>query len=586
MKERVILKRNLKKIGLALLSVILLANVLFQTNFVKAATDYGSSFLQSVELLDADGNPTTDFGYYDSVQVHYTWAIPNSSNVKAGDTMQFVLPPELQIVTDLDFSLKDHKGNVVGNVVATKDTGKVVITFTDFVEKNSDVSGYLDFWSNWDKSLVEGNEKVPLVFPVNGSTETITVEVGGKNQIDPTETLYKYGWANAKNPELIQWVVRVNYAKENIQNAVYEDFVGPKQVIDFNSIQAVHGEFDPDDNFTPGAAVPSSDIIQTTDGFKVNLGNLTDSVKISYYTTSTDNGASPSYTNKGQLTGDNYVTQEIEVATPTSGGSGGGEGTTGSVELTKTDDTAERNPLAGAEFKLVNSAGTVMQENLATGTDGKLAITSLKYDTYQLIETKAPTGYVLDASPVEFTIDATHQAIFVSKENKAIKGSVSLVKEDSETKATLAGAEFELQDKAGNTLRSNLITDNAGKLNITDLALGDYRLVETKAPVGYILDATPINFTISEAQLNLTVTKENTKEPEIPGVPEKPIIPNKPDIPEKPTVPKTPVVPDKIVSSDEQPTTLPKTGDSSFASGFGILLVAISTAGLIAFRRK
>lgn len=44
MKERVILKRNLKKIGLALLSVILLANVLFQTNFVKAATDYGSSF--------------------------------------------------------------------------------------------------------------------------------------------------------------------------------------------------------------------------------------------------------------------------------------------------------------------------------------------------------------------------------------------------------------------------------------------------------------------------------------------------------------------------------------------------------------
>ncbi|WP_158304745.1 prealbumin-like fold domain-containing protein, partial [Listeria innocua] len=55
-------------------------------------------------------------------------------------------------------------------------------------------------------------------------------------------------------------------------------------------------------------------------------------------------------------------------------------------------------------------------------------------------------------------------------------------KEDSETKATLAGAEFELQDKAGNTLRSNLITDNAGKLNITDLALGDYQLVETKAP--------------------------------------------------------------------------------------------------------
>ncbi|MFH5583542.1 collagen binding domain-containing protein, partial [Listeria monocytogenes] len=139
----------------------------------------------------------------------------------------------------------------------------------------------------------------------------------GKNQIDPDESLYKYGWADAENPELIQWVVRVNYSKQNIQNAVYEDFIGPKQVVDFNSIKAFHGEFDPDDNFTPGAEVSSSAITQTTDGFKVDLGNLTDSVKISYYTTSTDNGASPNYTNKGQLTGDNFIKQEIEVATPT-----------------------------------------------------------------------------------------------------------------------------------------------------------------------------------------------------------------------------------------------------------------------------
>ncbi|MBA5770705.1 peptidoglycan-binding protein, partial [Escherichia coli] len=76
----------------------------------------------------------------------------------------------------------------------------------------------------------------------------IDVGVGGKNQIDPDESLYKYGWANAEHPELIQWVVRVNYSKQNIQNAVYEDFIGPKQVVDFNSIKAFHGEFDPDDN--------------------------------------------------------------------------------------------------------------------------------------------------------------------------------------------------------------------------------------------------------------------------------------------------------------------------------------------------
>ncbi|MBC2065062.1 collagen binding domain-containing protein [Listeria welshimeri] len=674
MKERTKMKNSLKKVGLAFLSVILLVNVIFQTNFVKAATDYGSDFLQSVELLDGDGNPKTEFGYYDSIQIHYTWAIPNSTSVKEGDTMQFVLPQELKIVTDLNFDLKDHNGNTVGNVVATKSTGKVVITFTDFVEKNSDISGYLDFWSNWDKSLVDGNEKVPLDFPVNGKVDTITVDVGSENQISPDETLYKYGWANAKDPSVIQWVVRLNYAKVDIQNAVYEDFVGPNQVIDFNSIKAFHGEFDPNDNFTPGVAVPSSDIIQTANGFKINLGHLTDSVKVSYYTNSTDNGASPSYTNKGELTGDNYQSQQIEVNTPTSGGSGGGEGTNGSVELTKIDNSDQKNPLEGAEFKLVNSAGTTIQEGIKTGTDGKLTISSLKYDTYKLIETKAPAGYILDTKPVEFTIDNEHQSLFVSKENAPMKGSVSLVKTDKETGATLEGAEFELQDETGNTLQTGLKTNADGVLTVDNLAFGDYKFVETKAPANYILDATPILFTIDEThqkvtvskentsikgsvslvkidsetkeklagaefelqdengetlrtnlktnedgmlyvddllpgnyqfvetkspagyildttpvkfeieidnkQIGLLVTKENTKKPETPEIPN---IPDEPTIPKAPSNPKKP---DTIVSSSNHSQTLPKTGDSPLINGLGLLLVAISTGGLLIFRRK
>ncbi|EHL2679457.1 peptidoglycan-binding protein, partial [Listeria monocytogenes] len=288
-------------------------------------------------------------------------------------------------------------------------------------------------------------------------------------------------------------------------------------------------------------------------------------------TTSTDNGASPNYTNKGQLTGDNFIKQEIEVATPTSGGGGGGEGTTGSVELTKTDDSSQKNPLEGAEFKLVNGAGATVQTGLKTNVDGKLAISNLKYDTYQLIETKAPQGYVLDASPVKFTIDDTHQSLFVSKENTAIKGSVSLEKVDRDTKSLLADAEFELQDKDGNTLKTNLKTDQKGKLTVADLLPGEYQFVETKAPTGYILDTTPLKFKISTEALNVTVTKENTKKPEIPKVP---------------VPPKKPEKPDKIISEDSKQTALPKTGDSPLVNGWGLLLVAISASGLIALRRK
>ncbi|WP_373687518.1 SpaA isopeptide-forming pilin-related protein [Listeria seeligeri] len=585
MKVRFKRSSNFKKIGFIFLSAILLVNVIFQTNFVKAATNYGSELLKTVELQDADGNPKTDFGYYESIQIHYTWEIPNSADAKAGDTMEFTLPEQLKIVTDLNFVLKDDEGNIVGNVVATKATGKVVVTFTDYVEKKSNIKGELNFWSNWDKTIINGSEHVTVEFPIDGDYVTIPVDVGPKNQINPNETLYKYGWADEKNPAIINWVVRVNYAKLSIDNAVYEDFIGPNQTLNFSSVRAYHGVFDADDNFTKGTQVPASAITQTSDGFKIAFGNLTDSVKISYYTIATDGGASSNYANKGILSGDNYVPKTIEVLTPTSGGGGSGEGTTGSVELTKTDNTAQKNPLENAEFKLINSAGTTVQEGIKTGTDGKLAISDLKFDTYKLIETKAPVGYELDASPVEFTIDETHQALFVSKENAPITGSVSLEKLDSETKAKLAGAEFELQGSDGATLQTGLTTNEEGTLTISDLALGDYQLVETKAPAGYELDASPVQFSITEetAKLGLLVTKENTKIPETPITPKNPEEPVKPEIPSKP---KTPIKPDQIVSEDSTSKTLPKTGDSPLVSGLGLLLVAISASGLILFRKK
>lgn len=181
---------------------------------------------------------------------------------------------------------------------------------------------------------------------------------------------------------------------------------------------------------------------------------------------------------------------------------------------------------------------------------------------------------MLDASPVEFTIDDAHQSLFLSKENFAIKGSVSLEKIDHDTQNLLADAEFELQDKDGKTLQTNLKTDKMGKLTVTDLLPGEYQFVETKAPTGYILDATPVKFKISTESLNVTVTKENTKKPETPKVPE------------PPKTPEQPGKPDKIISADSKQTTLPKTGDTPFVNGWGILLVAISASGLIALRRK
>ncbi|NHW78406.1 hypothetical protein HA391_26500, partial [Escherichia coli] len=80
--------------------------------------------------------------------------------------------------------------------------------------------------------------------------------------------------------------------------------------------------------------------------------------------------------------------------------------------------------------------------------------TDLAPGDYQFVETKAPTGYVLDGAPTKFTVEFNQEAaVIVTKENTAKTGSVVLTKEDSVSKATLSGAEFELQNATGTKVK-------------------------------------------------------------------------------------------------------------------------------------
>ncbi|EAG9319635.1 SpaA isopeptide-forming pilin-related protein [Listeria monocytogenes] len=182
----------------------------------------------------------------------------------------------------------------------------------------------------------------------------------------------------------------------------------------------------------------------------------------------------------------------------------------GSVTLTKRA-SGTNDLLANATFKLQKADGTILKENLKTDTSGQLEIVDLTPGNYQLIETATPTGYKLDTDPVSFTIEFNQtEMITVSKENTAKTGTVELNKKASGTSKQLQGAEFKLEDDAGKVLKEKLATDASGKLEIKDLAPGDYRLIETKAPTGYQLDKAPVRFTIVFNQTEkLAISKEN-----------------------------------------------------------------------------
>ncbi|MBO1142212.1 LPXTG cell wall anchor domain-containing protein [Enterococcus avium] len=174
--------------------------------------------------------------------------------------------------------------------------------------------------------------------------------------------------------------------------------------------------------------------------------------------------------------------------------------TTGSVELTKVDEKTN-TALQGAVFEIRDSNGSIVRSALQTNLEGKILVDGLKSGEYSFVETKAPTGYVLDNTPIKFTIEKDQQEVVkVSIKNKLMPGGVVLSKTDATTGETLQGAVFELQDKDGKALQSGLITDNSGKLAIDGLEPGDYQFVETKAPTGYDLDATPVKFAIEKGQ--------------------------------------------------------------------------------------
>ncbi|MBC1385754.1 MSCRAMM family protein, partial [Listeria innocua] len=169
---------------------------------------------------------------------------------------------------------------------------------------------------------------------------------------------------------------------------------------------------------------------------------------------------------------------------------------TGTVVLTK-KDSATNTELADATFELRNEDGTLVREDLVTDDHGEISVADLAPGDYKLIETKAPSGYQLDATPVNFTIDFNQsEAAKVTKTNTAKTGTVVLTKKDSATNTELADATFELRNEDGTLVRENLVTDDNGEISVADLAPGDYKLIETKAPSGYQLDATPVNFTI------------------------------------------------------------------------------------------
>ncbi|MGX7202544.1 hypothetical protein BCR22_12715 [Enterococcus plantarum] len=175
--------------------------------------------------------------------------------------------------------------------------------------------------------------------------------------------------------------------------------------------------------------------------------------------------------------------------------------TTGALEVIKTDENGKR--LAGAEFEVRDATNKVVGK-ITTDANGTAILSDLPFGTYQLVETKAPSGYELDMTPKTIVVskDDPNGVIGITVKNKQEKttGSLEIVKKD-EAGTVLEGAEFEVYNSA-NELVGKISTDANGIGQLTDLPYGTYKLIETKAPEGYELDTTEKFITLAKTDPN------------------------------------------------------------------------------------
>ncbi|WP_372756947.1 SpaA isopeptide-forming pilin-related protein [Lactococcus lactis] len=175
----------------------------------------------------------------------------------------------------------------------------------------------------------------------------------------------------------------------------------------------------------------------------------------------------------------------------------------GSAELIKHDSQGQA--LEGAIFKVIDSKGKIIKEDLASDKTGKVLIDNLAPGDYSFVETKAPSGYILNTSKVDFTISTKEEGqpkvVMASDNFINYQGSAELIKHDSQGQA-LEGAIFKVIDSKGKIIKEDLASDKTGKVLIENLVPGDYSFVETKAPSGYILNTSKVDFTISAKEKN------------------------------------------------------------------------------------
>lgn len=220
-------------------------------------------------------------GKYQPFSVEYKNVhFPDNLEINEGDKVTFTLPEEVAFQTSFTFDVHNPENAVVGQATADSTAGTVTTVFNDYFKNhplNKQMSLKMD--AKWTDKVESGK---PVTANFNGTV--VTAQIGKEQVIGKDELLSKWGSQDEKDPTVINWTVRINYARKVLNYVKIIDEMSENQKLIDNYFEIKNIEsLDP--WVDKGSAMDLVKSISKSDhGFTIKMDRLDHMIYLNYKT--------------------------------------------------------------------------------------------------------------------------------------------------------------------------------------------------------------------------------------------------------------------------------------------------------------
>ena len=434
----------MKKSLSILLAFVMFCSIVLQFDNAAYAGEVPSNVITNIRLEDESGGAIYNIKQWQAMKVIMAFKLLDNE-IHEGDTTTITLPKELLFVdVPIKFDVKDSNGKVVAIAKVDHNKKTITLTYTDYPQSHSGVTGALFFYSRIDHEKEKEKKTITLDFKVgNEIINGGSVEWEGPGQANG-QFMEKASWKSSTNNNGISYGVFINRKGQDIKNGWLEDELQTEKTKYIeNSLKVYKGSWQWNSNISDyqlkneRLVTNEVSVIWGQDGrsFKLNFGDLKPSeglrvnykVKIGYIPVDGE-----IFKNKANLKGQKIEEVERTNSYKYFAAGGQAEGYVYKIQIKKKGEDSG-NPLPGATFDVIRVRSGQTVGTITSTTDGTGELGGLLLDDYKLVETEAPKGYQklkdpIFVKPEDFGTNKIALKNIVNKEKEKEKITVTVTK--------------------------------------------------------------------------------------------------------------------------------------------------------------